>query len=85
MDHRTPVASLEDVGLYTLTQLAERTGIPRNTLVLWVKRAWLTVVKIDGQNRTTIHMAKLAAEMAQADGRGRPRSWEAVEEGARVG
>lgn len=73
--HSTTTA-LEDVGVYTLSQLAERTGVPLVTIKAWVRHKWLPVVKIDGLNRSTVHMVKLAAEQAREDGRGRPRTWE---------
>ncbi len=69
------IANMEDVGLYTVGQLSERTGVAKATLEAWVRRQWLPVVKIDGVRRTTVHMVKLAAEEAAKTGRGHPRSW----------
>lgn len=69
------IANMEDVGLYTIRQLAERTGVSQSALEAWVRRQWLPVVKIDGVRRSTVHMAKLAAEEAARDGRGHPRAW----------
>jgi hypothetical protein len=68
-------SALEDVGLYTLTDLATRTGVPRRTLRTWVRADRLAVVKIDGVLRSTVPEVRRAAERARRDGRGRPRSW----------
>lgn len=67
--------NLESVGIYSLSELARRTGVPLTTIKAWVQQKRLPVVKIDGKYRTTVHMAKLAAEQAREDGRGKPRSW----------
>ena len=71
----TTETNLESVGIYSLSELARRTGVPLTTIKAWVQQKRLPVVKIDGMYRTTVHMAKLAAEQAREDGRGKPRSW----------
>ncbi len=68
--------NLEDVGLYTISQLAERTGVPKPTLTRWVKSKRLATVKIDGAHRTTVHMVKLTAEEIAKEPRGNPRAWQ---------
>ncbi len=68
--------NLEDVGLYTISQLTERTGVPKPTLTRWVKSKRLSTVKIDGTHRTTVHMVKLAAEEIAKEPRGNPRRWQ---------
>jgi len=68
--------NLEDVGLYTISQLAERTGVPKPTLTRWVKSKRLPTVKIDGAHRTTVHMVKLTAEEIAKEPRGNSRAWQ---------
>lgn len=71
----TTETNLESVGVYSLSELSRRTGVPLTTIKAWVQCTWLPVVKIDGKYRSTVHMVKLAAEQAREDGRGRPRTW----------
>jgi hypothetical protein len=73
--HRTSISNLEDAGIYTLAQLAERTTVPRVTLQMWVRKGYLAVVKIDGANRSTVHAVRIAAEEAKTQV-GRRRTFE---------
>jgi len=44
------IANMEEVGLYTVSQLSERTGVAKATLEMWVRRQWLPVAA-SGEDR----------------------------------
>lgn len=65
--------SFDDLGVLTFTELAERTGVPRQTLVSWTHNGHMHTVKIDGIRRSTVaEVHRLADIMTPRRG----RSWE---------
>jgi hypothetical protein len=67
----TPAAP-EDLGLLTLTDLAEHTGVPRPTLISWMRADQMHALKLDGVYRSTITEVRRAAESVQ---KRKPRRW----------
>ena len=67
-------SSLEDVGLFTLTDLSTQTGVPRQTLVAWTRSGAMHFVKIEGVIRSTRREVARASEQVK---RTRPRTWAA--------
>lgn len=73
MSSTAPPASLNDLGVLTLTELAERTGVPRQTLVSWTHNGHMHFIKIDGVKRSTVAEVHRVADTVQGTNR---RSWE---------
>lgn len=70
-------SNLEDVGLFTLSDLSTQTGVPRQTLVAWTRSGAMHFVKIEGVIRSTRREVARAAEQMK---RTRPRTWEMAPE-----
>lgn len=63
----------EDLDIFTLSDLATQTGIPRTTLRAWVEAGQMHCIKVDGIVRSTRAEVERAA-MSQK--KRRPRGWE---------
>ncbi len=73
MSSTAPPTSLDDLGVLTLTELAERTGVPRQTLVSWTHNGHMRFIKIDGVKRSTVAEVHRMADTLTPRKR---RSWE---------
>ncbi len=64
------------LGIHTLVQLAEDTGVPVTSLRNWVYKGLLTTVRVQGIHRSTrIEVLRVAQQFEPARG-GRPRGWD---------
>ncbi len=73
MSSTAPPTSLNDLGVLTLTELSERTGVPRQTLVSWTHNGYMHFIKDDGVKRSTIAEVHRVADALTPRKR---RSWE---------